>query len=154
MKNIYKIILGIIGTGTVATTGVLVTNNVINDKEKNMTNISNDIIIQETSNENTIEKQNEETIEGNNQPQESFPDSNNTTITNVNTEKSSLEGTTHGGIYYMTQEEIDASKEEDARADESIKSLKKPGKREDSTQPTAEPGLETTQEAEDTEVVE
>lgn len=132
------------------------TNKVIDNKEKNMTNISNDIIIQETSNENIVANQVEEIIEVNNQPQESFLENNNTT-TNVNTEKSSLEGTTQGGIYYMTQEEIEALNREIELSDEDIKSLKKPGEREDSiqqTKPTAEPSIETTPEAENTEVVE
>ena len=95
-KNIIKIILGIIATGTVATTGVLVTNKIVKDskdnKEEQMTEVSTNVVENVTEenivneiNENIVEENNiENTLENDNETKNKQSESTVTTVTENN----------------------------------------------------------------------
>lgn len=137
-----------------------------------MNNTNSNVTIQENFNENTIENKNDEenvVEESEENNKKVATNSINYNKTNVSTD-SKINNTENSnnsygavlsadGIRYLTKEEREALDKEnaelDAKADESIKSLKKPGERtEQQTQSTPEPSTESMPEEETTEVVE
>lgn len=171
-KNIIKLIIGLFATGTVATTSAVITTKVVENKEKKMAEKPNNntIIynISEEKNENEIENQIEEetteneVVENNQSTITTSTNNDNQPMVNSDTKNTSLEGTTQGGVYYMTEEEKSEhqnkleqylkEKWEAKTFDEMDEIYKKYYG--DSTPQQTQPTVEPSPEAETTEVVE